>query len=74
MLRVQSTVGIVSRLASDHTALLVHGAFNASISQRQHGVGMTFEIGQRVRFVILSITIADGLLSMLGDAIEGVGK
>lgn len=70
-------VGVVTRLASDHVALLVHGAFNASIRtpQDHHSSAASgFAIGERVGFVVQSITVADGLLSMLGNAAPAPGR
>jgi len=66
----QTLVGTVTRLAADHVALLVHGAFNASITKqpgRSNGSLDALATGQKVEFVPKSVTVADGLLSMQGE-------
>mmetsp|Transcript_13132 Transcript_13132/g.19786 ORF Transcript_13132/g.19786 Transcript_13132/m.19786 type:complete len:171 (+) Transcript_13132:15-527(+) len=66
----QQLVGVVTRMSGDHVALLVHGAFNASIIKQSDvsaDAATKLVVGQQVHFVLKSITVADGLLSMLGE-------
>ena len=62
--------GVISRHGSDHMALLVNGLFNASVSKPAAPLGSEHECGQQVPFIVQSLNVSDGLLSMLGELCE----
>ena len=55
--------GVVRRQGTDHTALLVHGMFSSAVaSTRQRAEG------ERLRFVVNSVQVNEGMLSLVGKA------
>ena len=61
----QRLVGALIRKGSDHLALLVYGAIHATIPDPPQE--QVWEAGQMVPFVVRSMYVSDGLLSILGQ-------
>ena len=54
--------GVVRRQGTDHTALLVHGMFSAAVASTKQRTE-----GKLLRFVVRSLQVTDGMLSLVGD-------
>ena len=55
-------LGVVTRQGTDHTALVVHGRFPASVASAKQRAE-----GKLMRFVVRSLQVTDGMLSLKGD-------
>ena len=55
-------LGVVRRQGTDHTALLVHGMFSAAVASTKQRAE-----GKLLRFVVRSLQVTDGMLSLVGD-------
>ena len=58
---------MLTKVGSDYLALLIHGTFNASIARPSGWSAGELQLGREISFVVRSLSVADGLLSMLGD-------
>ena len=59
--------GVLTKVGSDYLALLIHGTFNASIARPSGWSAGELQLGRDISFVVRSLSVADGLLSILGD-------
>ncbi len=69
--RLEATV---SRIGSDHLALLILGVFNASVPLPTGGGRSVPRPDEKVQFIVSSVRHADGLLSVHGDLCEPRGE
>ena len=58
---------MLTKVGSDYLALLIHGTFNASIARPSGWSAGELQLGREISFVVRSLSVADGLLSILGD-------
>lgn len=64
---VPRAAGVLTKVGSDYLALLIHGTFNASIARPGGWSASALQLGREISFVVRSLSVADGLLSILGD-------
>ena len=62
--------GSVSRIGSDHVALLVLGIFNAAVAHPPAPLAAPLRQDDTAKLIVRSITHAHGLLSMHGDFVQ----
>jgi len=59
--------GVVTRIGSDHMALLVHGLFNVSIGNTQTPGGRAHKVGETITFTVVNLSVVDSFLSLVGE-------
>ena len=67
------TAGVLTKVGSDYLALLIHGTFNASIARPSGWSAGDLQLGREISFVVRSLSVADGLLSIMGDVHTSAG-